>query len=102
MGTTLNKSNRTSEIRAGLIVTAVFVVAAVVILVMVAAREHYLSVVEQEQSDLQQVGENRELRELRVSEDRLLDTVEVVDSAASVYRIPIDHAMELIADEDDK
>ncbi len=90
------KSDDASEVRTGLLTAAVFVLVATFILMLTVAHEQYLAGQEQKQSEQQQIGESPELRQLRSREARLLDTVEVIDSAASVYRIPIEHAMELI------
>lgn len=43
--------------------------------------------------------ESKALRELRAREDRELHSYAVIDTASGVYRIPIDRAMELVADE---
>ncbi len=43
--------------------------------------------------------ESVELRELRAKEDRILHSYEVVDEEKGVYRIPIDRAMKIVADE---
>jgi len=40
------------------------------------------------------------LRELRATEDSELNSYAVIDSTTGTYRIPIDRAMELMADED--
>jgi hypothetical protein len=39
------------------------------------------------------------LRELRAREDEVLNSYKIVDSQNGIYRIPIERAMELIADE---
>jgi hypothetical protein len=43
--------------------------------------------------------ESKALRELRAREDRELHSYAVVDTASGVYRIPIERAMDLVADE---
>ena len=43
--------------------------------------------------------ESKDLRELRSREDQILNSYGVIDSTNGVYRIPIAHAMELMAEE---
>ncbi len=40
-----------------------------------------------------------ELRELRAQEEKLLNSYELLDYSKGIYRIPIERAMQLIADE---
>ncbi len=43
--------------------------------------------------------ESKELRELRAREDAVLNSYKVIDSAAGIYQIPIDRAIQLMAAE---
>ncbi len=54
---------------------------------------------EQQVYDAVLAPESAVLRDLRVREDEVLNSFAVVDSTKGVYRIPVEHAMKLIADE---
>lgn len=89
----------TGNISIGLMVTSLFLIVAMAILGMVAAHEHSRAVFEQKLSEQRPTGLPPLQKEMRARESLLLDTAVVIDSAAGVYRIPIDRAMELIARE---
>lgn len=75
--------------------------AAVVILSAVLVGLFQLFVAESEH-DIQEMvlaPESATLRELRAHEDGILHSFGVIDNARGQYRIPIERAMELVADE---
>lgn len=88
---------RDANIRTILIVSVVSVIG---IAAMVAALYDFF-VVTREAVVYEQTlkPESRDLMELRASEDSILSTYELLDSARGVYRIPIERAMELLAAE---
>ncbi|GAB4315802.1 MAG: hypothetical protein Kow0074_03570 [Candidatus Zixiibacteriota bacterium] len=74
---------------------------AIVFTLMVVVFMNELFVFEKEQLVQEMVlsPESKALRELRAREDRELHSYGVIDTANGVYRIPIDRAMKLMADE---
>ena len=80
---------------------AVVGVASVVIvaLLVVAAKELFVSMREEIVYEAALKPESPQLRELRARETERLTTYGVVDSAQGIYRIPIERAMELAARE---
>ena len=81
-----------------IILIAVAVIVAV-ILSLVVLNEYFLSVKEQIVEDMVLKPESVMLRDLRATEDEVLNSYKLLDSAGGVYRIPIDRAMELMAEE---
>lgn len=77
----------------------VFVVVAATILLLTLSHEQWLAMTEQELSLDRNAGTPQELFEMKVREDSILGTAEVLDSASAKYRIPIERAMELISEE---
>lgn len=79
------------------IITIVSVI--VVVVVMLGINEFLLSTNEDLSYLTAPRPQNPELLELHAQEDKLLNNYEVVDEAKGIYRIPIERAMELIAEE---
>lgn len=92
-----SSTERSPQAQAALLITGLFVAAAILIITLVALHENYLAIYEQELSEQQAITESPLLKELRSREAALLDTTVVIDSAADKYRIPIERAIELIA-----
>ena len=76
------------------VASAVFVAVVVVVLFQFFTVES-----EQQVYDAVLAPESSVLRDLRAREDEVLNTYAVVDSTKGVYRIPVEYAMKLIADE---
>ena len=72
----------------------------VVVAVVVAVKEVFLFESEDQIEAVVLKPQSVTLRELRANEDKELSTYAVIDSTTGTYRIPIDRAMELMADED--
>jgi hypothetical protein len=66
---------------------------------LVVLNEYFISVSEDIVYEQQLAPQSRELRELHAREAELLHSYDVIDSAAGTYRIPIERAMELNAEE---
>lgn len=66
---------------------------------LVLLNEYFLSVKEEMIYEEVLKPESVTLRDVRAKEDLLLNSYEVIDSTQGIYRIPIDRAMELIAQE---
>jgi hypothetical protein len=79
------------------LMTVVIVIA--VILIIVALNEIFISTREDQVYRAVLQPESKELRELRVRETETLNSYKVLDPDAKKYQIPIDRAMELLADE---
>lgn len=77
-------------------VIGVFLLTALVIIVSVLLHEQSLSAYEQELSEQKMTNLPQDIKDLRAREERLLTTAEVLDSANSICRIPIERAMELM------
>lgn len=70
-----------------------------IILSLVLLNEYFLSVKEEMIYEEVLKPESLTLRDVRAKEDLLLNSYELIDSTTQVYRIPIDRAMELVAQE---
>ena len=79
-------------------VTALIGILTVVALAVsfVALDNYFTYVKETEYREMVLEVENRQLIELRLREDSLLTTYELVDTADSRYRIPIEQAIEML------
>lgn len=77
----------------GLLITLLIIGFAVVL------NEYFISVTDEITFEQQLAPESAALRDLRASETEQLQTYGVIDTAAGVYRIPIDRAMDLVAGE---
>ncbi|MEW5702326.1 MAG: hypothetical protein AB1792_08875 [Candidatus Zixiibacteriota bacterium] len=79
---------------------AVTVTAAVVLaLVLVGLFQLFVSTSEEDIQQMVLAPESAALRELRAHEEGVLQSYGVVDTTLGQYRIPIERAMELVADE---
>ena len=85
------------NVRAMILVGAIVIV--VVIVSIIVLNEYFVSVKEQLVYDTVLRPESVTLRDLRATEDEVLNSYKLVDSTAGTYRIPIDRAMELMAEE---
>ncbi len=79
-----------------LIGVAIVVVMAISIVFL---NEYYISVDESRVSDVISKPQSTTLKELRAEEDETLSSYKLLDSATATYQIPIDRAMELVAEE---
>lgn len=77
----------------GLLLTLLIVAFAVVL------NEYFIVVTEETVYEQQLRPESASLRDVRAKETELLTSYGIVDTTAGVYRIPIDRAMELMANE---
>ncbi|MBD3299204.1 MAG: hypothetical protein GF341_11150 [candidate division Zixibacteria bacterium] len=80
-----------------LVFTAIAIV--FTLLVVVFMNEFFVFEKERVIQEMVLSPESKELRELRAREDRELHSYAVIDTANGVYRIPIERAMQLMADE---
>jgi hypothetical protein len=89
----------TSDINATKVVAVGMVVVIVVVLFLVILNEYFIQV--REDLVQQQVlsKESALLRDIRAREAEILNSYGVLDRQAGVYRIPIERAMEVYADE---
>lgn len=71
-----------------------------VVLAIVALQNFFVATEEQIVNQVVLQPESAALRELRARETDQLSSYAVLDSARGIYRIPIDRAMKLLADED--
>jgi hypothetical protein len=81
----------------------VFLVAAVVVvmIVVIVILLNEFFIISKERITYEQVlaPESAALRELRAREENLLGSYGVVDAQEGIYRVPIERAMQLLADE---
>jgi len=80
-----------------LIVTAMAIVFTLAVVLLM--NEYFLYEKETIIDEVVLAPESKALRELRAREDRELHSYAVVDTTNGVYRIPIERAMDLVADE---
>ncbi|UCG60357.1 MAG: hypothetical protein JSV52_08455 [Candidatus Zixiibacteriota bacterium] len=88
-----------SDVNVRMVVLIAVGVIVVVIVALIVLNEYFLSVKEQYVYDLVLKPESVTLRDLRAAEDEVLNSYKLLDSAGGVYRIPIERAMELVAEE---
>ncbi len=79
-----------------LIAVAIIVV---IIISLIVLNEYFLSVKEEYVYDMVLKPESVTLRDLRATEDEILYSYKLLDSANGLYRIPVERAMELLAEE---
>ncbi|MFQ5453732.1 MAG: hypothetical protein ACE5D6_06055 [Candidatus Zixiibacteriota bacterium] len=70
-----------------------------VVVTIIMLNEYFLAEKEKMVYDMVLKPESITLREIRAYENEQLNSYELIDSAKGVYRIPVDRAMKLIADE---
>lgn len=70
----------------------------VVAVSLVFLNEYFLAVKEDLLYEMVLSPESLPLRDLRAKEDEMLNSYKLLDSANGVYRIPIERAMELVAE----
>ena len=76
-----------------------FVIVAILSIIVIVLNELFISSAESEFYSLVYKPVSKELRELRAKETETLNTYKSIDSEKGIYQIPIDRAMELMADE---
>ena len=80
----------------GMLVIIGVVVVAIVVIIM---NEFFIATREALIEEMVLTPESVALRELRARETDILNSYGIVDAEAGIYRIPIDQAMKLIAEE---
>lgn len=78
---------------------AAVLAAIVVVTTVVVVKEAFIFESEDQIEDVVLKPQSVTLRELRATEDKELGSYAVIDSTTGTYRIPVDRAMELLADE---
>jgi len=96
---TNKKGYETSDINVKKVILIAVAVVLVVIVAIVALNEYFVSLKEEYVYEMVLRPESVTLRDLRAAEDEILNSYKLVDSTAGVYRIPIERAMELMAEE---
>jgi hypothetical protein len=71
----------------------------VLVIILIFLNEFFISSRESQVKERVLSVESTELRELRAREQEILYTYKVLDKEQNQYQIPIDRAMELLADE---
>ncbi|MDH3889469.1 MAG: hypothetical protein OEV49_00155 [candidate division Zixibacteria bacterium] len=98
-----NDQNRSLNTRRGVrtrsLIVITYVAVTLLVLAFVCLNEYVVSVQDQVRSGQSPPRIPRELIDLQGREDALLNAQEPLDSAGTHYRIPIDRAMELMAEE---
>lgn len=84
------------------LITGTFLLVTVCIVAIVGLNEQLVSLDNQALSELGVSAPPDELIELQAREDSLLAAAGAIDSAAGIYRIPVDRAIELIAAEESR
>ena len=81
------------------IIGVAIVIVVIVVAVVVFLNEYFIYSREKLVYDTVLSPESNELRDLRAREDEILNSYGVVDAEKDIYRIPIDRAMKVMADE---
>lgn len=88
-----------TKVRRRFLTVTTYLIVALSILMLVCLNEFVISVQDQVRSGQSAPRIPRELIEMQGREDALLNAQEPLDTTGARYRIPIDRAMELIAEE---
>lgn len=81
-------------------ITLITIVSVVILIIsLVLIEDVFVLWVENDKSEYVYSVESAKLQEVRAAELEKLSSYGVVDSAKSVYRVPIDHAMQIVAEE---
>ncbi|MBD3402816.1 hypothetical protein GF420_07960 [candidate division GN15 bacterium] len=81
------------------ITTIALIVIGIIVVFVIVLNEYFLVTKERLIDEQVLQVQSPALRELRAREDKELNSYEVLDAEAGVYQIPIDRAMELLANE---
>lgn len=83
------------------LVIAVFISVIFLVVIFIFLNEYNIASREEVTREQKQFTQPAMLSKMRAREDSLLTTYGVIDSTAGVYRIPVNRAMELIAEQTD-
>ena len=87
------------DVSLGRVFIASGVVVVLLVVIVVLLYEYFVFEKEKQVFESTLAPESLALRELRAREDEELNSYKVLDSTGGVYRIPIERALELVADE---
>lgn len=82
----------------GIVITGIAVTVFIVVSV-IALNEYFISERESVVQEVVLKPQSVELKKLRAKEDKTLESYELLDSTENIYRIPLEKAMEIVADE---
>lgn len=82
----------------GIVITGIAVTVFIVVSV-IALNEYFISERESVVQEVVLKPQSVELKKLRANEDKTLESYELLDSNENIYRIPLEKAMEIVADE---
>lgn len=88
-----------TKVRSRFLTVTTYFIVALLIVMLVCLNEFVISVQDQVRSGQSAPRMSRELIEMQGREDALLSAQEPLDTTGTLYRIPIDRAMQLIAEE---
>lgn len=88
-----------TKVRPWFLTVTTYLVVALLMVMLVCLNEFVISVQDQVRSGQSAPRTPRELIEMQGREDALLNAQEPLDTTGTLYRIPIDRAMELIVEE---
>lgn len=87
------------DVSLGRVFIASGVVVVLLVVIVVFLYEYFVFEKEKQVFESTLAPESLALRELRAREDEELNSYKLLDSASGIYRIPIDRALEIVADE---
>jgi hypothetical protein len=88
-----------TDVNVGRMIAVTAITILLTIVVVIFMNEYFMYEKERFVQEMVLAPQSRPLRELRAREDRELHSYGIIDTANAVYRIPIDRAMQLMADE---
>lgn len=88
-----------SDVNVSYLIKLAISLVVVIVIVVVLLNEFFVVSREEIFDQVVLSPQSKALRELRAHEDEVLGSYGVVDAKKGVYRIPIDRAMKLVADE---
>ena len=81
------------------IMIATVVLLVVVVGLIIGLSELFIMTVDQQVTEVVLKPVSAQLRDIRVKEQAVLNNYKIIDAAKGVYQIPIDRAMDLVAEE---
>jgi hypothetical protein len=94
-----NSGYEKSDVKPTSLFLAAAIVIVVLIVIIVAINEFFLSSKEQMVYDAVLSKESAELRDIVAKDAEILNNYKVLDADKGIYQIPIDRAMQVMADE---
>jgi hypothetical protein len=87
------------DVKSVMIIAIAVVIVAVLTVIIIVLNDYFIAEKEEMIFNVVLKPESSEIRDLRAHETEVLTTYKLIDPVRGVYRIPIDRAMQLLAEE---